>query len=74
MKKIFLTLIIFTIPCFLVAKKSSQLVFKSVKTFVHEEYSSWGGMSNKYYKPDSGTVWKIEKIINGKSAQVNSPA
>lgn len=65
MKKIFLTLIIFTIPCFLVAKKSSQLVFKSVKTFVHDEPTSNGGYSNKFYKPDSGYVWKIEKIING---------
>lgn len=67
MKKIILTLIIFTIPCFLIAKKSSQLVFKSVKSFDHYEYSNFGGYS-KYFKPDSGYVWKIEKILNGASS------
>lgn len=64
MKKIILTLIIFTIPCFLIAKKSSQLVFKSVKSFDHYEIYK-GAAYSKYFKPDSGCVWKIEKIING---------
>lgn len=55
MKKIFLTLLIFTLPSFLIAKKSSQLVFKRTATMIPT--------NQVFYKPDSARVWKIESII-----------
>ena len=70
MKKIILTLLAFTIPCFLVAKKSSQLVFKSVNTFAINEISTTG--ISTYYKPDSATVWKIINVQSGTSTQTTN--
>jgi len=58
MKKIILTLLIFTLPSFLIAKKNSQLVFSRVATFIPAYNISTG--TSPYYKPDSGKVWKIE--------------
>ena len=55
MKKIFFTLLIFTLPSLLIAKKSSQLVFKRTATMIPTE--------STFYKPDSAMVWKIESII-----------
>ena len=60
MKKIFLTLLIFTLPSFLIAKKSSQLVFNRTATMVLSNIP----LGSKYYKPDSAMVWKIESIIS----------
>ena len=54
MKKIILTLVILTIPCLIIAKKSSQLVFKEVATMIPT--------NSTFYKPDSAMVWKIESI------------
>tara|TARA_B110000902_G_C14207781_1_gene550228 strand:- start:651 stop:1013 length:363 start_codon:yes stop_codon:yes gene_type:complete len=58
MKKIFFTLLIFTLPSLLIAKKSSQLVFNRTASFSLRlsGYSS-------YFKPDSSMVWKIESIL-----------
>jgi hypothetical protein len=60
MKKIFLTLLIFTLPSLLIAKKSSQLVFSRVATFIPSYNAST--QTSPYYKPDSGKVWKIENF------------
>ena len=60
MKKIILTLLIFTLPSFLIAKKNSQLVFSRVATFIPAYNFSTN--TSPYYKPDSGKVWKIENI------------
>lgn len=69
-KKIILTLVIFTIPSLIIAKKNSQLVFKSVNTFAINEVSTTGISS--YYKPDSATAWKINKVQNGTGTQTTN--
>ena len=63
MKKIILTLLIFTLPSFLIAKKNSQLVFSRVATFIPAYNTST--RTSPYYKPDSGKVWKIENFRCG---------
>jgi len=69
MKKIFLTLIIFTLPSLLVARKSSQLVFNRTASFALR-LTGPGNTHSQYYKPDSSMTWKIESII---SSPFNDP-
>ena len=63
MKKIILTLIIFTIPSLIIAKKSSQLVFNRTASFSLRLTGS-GNTYSQYFKPDSSMTWKIETIYS----------
>ena len=62
MKKIFLTLLIFTLPSLLIAKKNSQLVFNRTASF-SLRLTGPGNTYSQYFKPDSSKTWKIETIF-----------